>query len=199
MESAELLAGRRSTRRFDPSRDVPDDVLERVLAAPLAMPHAGNTYDWRGIVLRRRDRDVQRWPAVFSALLEQSYIDEAAAVIVWAVQPDWWAERYRANVAELVRRDLIDPARHQGLLDTVQAGPEGIMGLSTLLIGEAMMGVAAAMLAALYAGLGATVTACHPAELAAALELPDGAVVCPTGVLALGWPAAEPGATASGS
>ena len=52
------------------------------------------------------------------------------------------------------------------------------------------MGVAAAMLAALDAGLGATVTACRPGELAAALGLPDGAVLCPWGVLALGWPGA---------
>ncbi len=191
MEYTELLAGRRSTRRFDTSRDVPDDVLERVLAAPLAMPHAGNTYDWRGLVLRRRDRDPDRWPAVFSALLEQSYIEEATVVVVWAVQPDWWAQRYRANVAELVNRGLIDPARHQGLLAMVESGPEGVMGLSTLLIGEAMMGVAAAMLAALDAGLGATVTACRPAQLAEALDLPDGVVLCPAGVLALGWPAPE--------
>ena len=35
---------------------------------------------------------------------------------------------------------------------------------------------------------GATVTACRPAELSAALGLPDGAVLCPWGVLALGWP-----------
>ena len=38
---------------------------------------------------------------------------------------------------------------------------------------------------------GATVTACRPAQLAAALRLPDGAVLCPWGVLALGWPAPE--------
>ncbi len=65
--------------------------------------------------------------------------------------------------------------------------------LRTGLIGEAMMGVAAAMLAAIDAGLGATVTACRPAELAAALGLPDGAVLCPWGVLALGWPPADGG------
>ena len=41
------------------------------------------------------------------------------------------------------------------------------------------MGVAAAMLAAIDAGLGATVTACRPGELARALGLPDGAVLCP--------------------
>jgi nitroreductase len=187
----DLLAERRSTRRFDTGRDVPDDVLARVLAAPLAMPHAGNTYDWRGVVLRRRDRDPATWPAVFSALLEQRYVEEAAAVVVWAVQPDWWAQRYQDNIAELVGRGLIDPARHQGLLEMVGSGVGDDRALGTLLIGEAMMGVAAAMLAALDAGLGATVTACRPAELGVALGLPDGAVVCPAGVLALGWPAPD--------
>ena len=188
MDYADLLAGRRSTRRFDTGRDVPDEVLERVLAAPLAMPHAGNTYDWRGVVLRRRDRDPQTWPAVYGALLGQSYVEEAAVLIAYAVQPGWWAERYRANVAGLVERGLIDPARHGELLAVVEAGPGDERRLATGLIGEAMMGVAAAMLAALDAGLGATVTACKPAELAAALGLPDAAVLCPWGVLAIGWP-----------
>lgn len=200
MELAALLAGRRSTRRFDTGRDIPDDLLGRVLAAPLAMPHAGNTYDWRGIVVRRRDRDPGRWPAIHAALLGQSYVDEAAVLVVWAVQPDWWAGRYRANVDALVERGLIEPARQQGLLAMVETGPGRDMDLTTLLIGEAMMGVAAAMLAALDAGLGATVTACRPGDLAAALGLPDGAVVCPAGVLALGWPApgGGPAAAASG-
>jgi nitroreductase len=191
MEFTDLLAGRRSTRRFDTGRDIPDALLERVLAAPLAMPHAGNTYDWRGIVLRRRDRDLATWPAVFSALLEQSYIEEAAVLIAYAVQPRWWEEQYRANVATLVERGLIDPARHRGLLEMVDAGPGDPADVRTGLIGEAMMGVAAAMLAAIDAGLGATVTACRPGELAKALDLPDDAVLCPWGVLALGWPETE--------
>lgn len=189
MDWADLLAARRSTRRFDVARDVPDGLLERVLAAPLAMPHAGNTYDWRGVVLRRRDRDPDRWPAVRAALLEQSYVEEAAVVVAFAVQPTWWADRYRANVAALVEGGLIDPARHQSLLAMVETGPGDDVDLATGLIGEAMMGVAAAMLAAVDAGLGATVTACRPAELSAALGLPDDAVLCPWGVLALGWPA----------
>lgn len=190
MEYAELLAGRKSTRRFDTGRDVPDDVLERVLSAPLAMPHAGNTYDWRGVVLRRRNRDRATWPAIHAALLEQNYIEEAAVLIAYAVQPGWWAERYRANVRSLVERGLIDPARHTGLMAMVEAGPEAD-ALRTGLIGEAMMGVAAAMLAAIDAGLGATVTACNPGELATALGLPDDVYLCPWGVLALGYPTAD--------
>jgi nitroreductase len=199
MEYSARLAGRRSTRRFDTGRDVPDDVLERVLAAPLAMPHAGNTYDWRGVVLRRRDRDPVTWPAVHDSLLGQSYVEEAAVLVAFAVQPTWWAERYRANIAALVDRGLIDPARHRGLLAMVESGPGDAVDLATGLIGEAMMGVAAAMLAALDAGLGATVTACRPEALAPALGLPDSAVLCPWGVLALGWPAAEALASAGGS
>ena len=191
MEFGALLAARRSTRRFDTTRDIPEAVLQQVLAAPLAMPHAGNTYDWRGVVLRRRDRDAATWPAVHAALLGQGYVEEAAVVVAFAVQPGWWAERYRANVEELVSRGLIDPARHAGLLAMVDSGPDAATDLTTGLIGEAMMGVAAAMLAALDAGLGATVTACRPAELAAALALPDDAVLCPWGVLALGWPLAD--------
>ncbi len=200
MEYTELLAGRRSTRHFDTSREVPDELLERVLAAPLAMPHAGNTYDWRGVVLRRRDRDPDRWPAVFSALLEQSYVEEADVLVVYAVQPGWWAEQYRANVATLVERGLIDPARHKVLLETVGGGIGDPKSLTTGLVGEAMMGVAAGMLAAIDAGLGATVTGCRPGDLAQALELPDGAVLCPYGILALGWPAvAGVGAASAGA
>jgi len=199
MDFNELLAGRRSTRRFDTGREIPDELLARVLAAPLAMPHAGNTYDWRGVVLRRRDRDPATWPAIFSALLEQSYVEEAAVLVAYAVQPGFWAEQYRANVAELLRRGLIEPERHQVLLETVEAGVGDPRALTTGLIGEAMMGVTAAMLAAIDAGLGATVTGCRPGDLAKALGLADGAVLCPYGILALGWPAPGDGPPPAGA
>lgn len=138
MELIELLARRRSTRRFDTARDVPEDVLGRVLAAPLAMPHAGNTYDWRGIVLRRSGRDPETWPAAFEALMRQSYVEEAAILIAWAVQPGWWAERYRANVQELLRRGPIEPERAGDLLAVIQGDPD-TGALTTGLVGEAML------------------------------------------------------------
>jgi len=188
----DLLESRRSTRRFDPDRDVAGDVLERILRAPLTMPHAGNTYDWRALVLRRRERDPDAWPRIFEALLSQSYVEEAAVVLVWTVQPGWWAENYRRNIADLVERRLLDPERAGSLLDLVGSGPESEFALAPALAGEAMMGLAAAMLVAIDAGLGATVTACRPAMLAGALGLPEGAVVLPFGVLAIGHPAGGP-------
>lgn len=192
-ELRDLLENRRSTRRFDAERDIPSGVLDAVLRAPLAMPHAGNTYDWRAIVLLRRDRDPERWPAIFDALLSQHYVEEAAALVVWTVQPAWWEANYRRNVDELVERGLIDAARHGALLELIAAGPERGFPLVGALAGEAMMGVAAAMLAAIDASLGATITACRPARLAAALGVPDQAVVLPFGVLAIGHPAAPAG------
>lgn len=192
----DLLAARRSTRRFDPGRDVEPDVLEAVLRAPLAMPHAGNTYDWRGIVLDRRARDDEAWPAVFEALLSQSYVAEAPVVIVWAVQPVFWESNFRRNVAELVERGLIEPSRHAALLELIEGGPARDLALPAALAGEAMMGVAAAMLVAMDHGLAATVTACRPAQLAAALRLPAEAVIPPFAVLAVGHSDEAPGRSA---
>jgi nitroreductase len=191
-ELRDLLENRRSTRRFDSGRDIPPEVLDTVLRAPLTMPHAGNTYDWRAVVLLRRARDPQRWPAIFEAMLSQAYLEEAAAVLVWTVRPAWWEANYRRNVDDLVERGLIDAARHGELLDLIAAGPQGELSLASALAGEAMMGVAAAMLAAMDAGLGATVTACRPARLAAALGVPADALVLPFGVLAMGYPAEVP-------
>jgi nitroreductase len=189
---SDLLDNRRSTRRFDPDREIPAELLERVLQAPLGMPHAGNTYDWRAIVLPRRTRRADTWPKLYEALFSQRYVDEAAVVVVWAVQPAWWAANYRRNIADLVERRLLDTARAGELLEMVNTGPEAEFSLPTALAGEAMMGVAAAMLVAIESGLGATVTACRPRIVATALGLPAEAVVLPFGVLALGYPADAP-------
>jgi nitroreductase len=159
------------------------------------MPHACNTYDWRGIVLRRRAR-TERWPLVFDAVFKQKYLEEAPVVIIWAVQPKWWAEHYRENINELVQRGLIDLTRAGDLLDLVEAGPGQHIQMTGALVGEAMMGLTAAMLAALDAGLGATLAACRPVDMAKALELPDDAEIAPFGVLAVGYAVEAPSGSA---
>ena len=54
---------------------------------------------------------------------------------------------------------------------------------------DAMLGVAAVLLTAVDAGLGAGLAGCRPGALARALELPRQASVVPYGVLTLGHPA----------
>ena len=120
MELADILRARRTVRRYT-DEDIPEDLLRRVLGAAVAMPHSGNTYDWRAIVLRRPRRTHPRWDEIFDALLRQEYVAEAPILVVWTVQPGWWLEHYRANLDELVRDGLIEPSRSGRLLDTMSA------------------------------------------------------------------------------
>lgn len=194
MEVLDALRARRTVRSFTDA-DVPDDLLTTVLGAALAMPHAGNTYDWRALVLRRPVRDHPRWDDIYQAVHRQDYLAEAPVLVVWAVQPQWWADNYRANVRRILDLGLIDAARAGNLLETLDAqrsDEELLPGL----IGEAMLGVAAVLLAATDAGLGSALAACDPAALAAALDIPPEAHVMPFGVLALGWAADGPAAGA---
>jgi nitroreductase len=112
---------------------------------------------------------------------------------VWTVQPAWWVEHYRSGVDDLVAQGLIDPARAGELLETMAVAPDP-RGLGPALMGDAMLAVAAVLLAAVDAGLGAGLAGCRPGALARALELPGHARIVPYGVLALGY-AADAGAT----
>jgi nitroreductase len=192
MQVLDALAARRTVRRFADA-DVPEDVLTRVLGAALAMPHAGNTYDWRAVVLRRPRETHPRWADIHAAVLNQDYLAEAPVLVVYAVQPQWWADHYRANVRRILELGLIDTARAGQLLETLEsldaprAGHELLPGL----VGEAMLGVGAVVLAAVDAGLGTALAACRPAALADALGIPPEAHVMPFGVLAIGYAADE--------
>jgi nitroreductase len=187
MDLSDVLAARRTVRRFS-AEDVPDEVLARVLGAALAMPHAGNTYDWRAVVLRRASREHPRWPDLFEALLRQDYLAEAPVIVVWAMQPAVWAEQYSGNLGHLVEDGLVEPARAGDLLESLRTPPT-VELLLPALVGETMLGIGAVLLAAVDAGLGAALSACRAGALAEALGLPRDAVVPPFGVLALGYPA----------
>lgn len=190
MQVQDALRARRTVRSFADA-DVPDDLLREVLGAALAMPHAGNTYDWRALVLRRPRLTHPRWAEIYAAVLHQDYLAEAPVLVVWAVQPEWWAEHYRANVQRILDLGLIDLTRAGQLLETLDT-PRPHEDLLPGLVGEAMLGVGAVLLAATDLGLGSALAACDPAALAAALEIPPEAHVMPFGVLALGYPGAPP-------
>lgn len=192
MDLTDVLAQRRTVRRFTDD-DVPDDLLRRVLAAGLAMPHGGNTYAWRGVVLRRPRETHPRWEQIFDSVMRQEYLAEAPVLVVWTVLPRFWVEHYGGNLQRLVDLGLVEPDRSGTLLDRMSTAPDPDVMLPVL-IGEAMMAVGGVILAAIDAGLGTALSGCRPGDLAKALDLPSGARIPPAGVLALGYPGDDGGA-----
>lgn len=186
MQLTDVLAQRRTVRCFA-DRPIPDDVLRRVLAAGLSMPHGGNTYAWRGLVLREPAKTHSRWAEMFDAMMRQAFLAEAPALVIWTMQPRLWVEDYRANLEKLVELELIEPDRAGTLLDRMSTVPD-VDGVLPVLIGDAMMAVGAVMLAAVESGLGTALSTGDLRSLAAALELPRGVRIAPAGVLALGYP-----------
>jgi nicotinate-nucleotide--dimethylbenzimidazole phosphoribosyltransferase len=185
MELTDVLAARRTVRRFA-ADDIPDDVLARVLAAGLAMPHGGNTYAWRGVVLRHPRETHPRWEAIFDSVMRQEYLAEAPVLVVWTVLPRFWVEHYGGNLQRLVDLGLVEPDRAGTLLERMSTAPDPDLMLPVL-IGEAMMAVGGVILAAIDAGLGTALSGCRPGDLATALDLPPEARIPPAGVLALGY------------
>lgn len=54
MEAYECIITRRSIRKFDPSKPVPPEMVEKLLRAAMMAPSAGNQQPWEFIVLTDR-------------------------------------------------------------------------------------------------------------------------------------------------
>lgn len=189
MEFDQVLERRYSARRYT-DQDVSDATLRTVLSAGLAMPHAGNTYAWQALVLRRAAQTHPRWPQLHAAMLEQAYVAEAPVLIFFTVRPRYWLDHQPGNVAAMAESGAMDPDRHGKLFEFLRTNVrEPDHALTSVLMGEAMQAVGACVLAATAAGLGAAICAGHAPALAEALAVPEGSFVCPTGIIALGHPA----------
>jgi len=73
----EIIKGRRSVRKFKPD-PVPEEELREILEAATWAPSAGNTQEWRFIVVR--DPGLKRELA--AAAMEQRFLSEAPVVAV---------------------------------------------------------------------------------------------------------------------
>lgn len=81
----DLAAHQRAIRRFT-SDDVPDDLLERILAIGTRAPSARNAQPWRFVVVRDRDTKA-RLGAIFDELGQQMYGDGAPDHTPWEDVP----------------------------------------------------------------------------------------------------------------
>ncbi len=84
MDIAKAIRDRRSVRSYE-KKDVPQDVLEKVLQAARLAPSANNRQPWRFVIVR----DPARRQALAKAAKEQQFVAEAPVVIAAvALEPD---------------------------------------------------------------------------------------------------------------
>jgi nitroreductase len=97
MEFVQVLEKRHSVRRFDPVTDVSPEKVERLLAAAIRAPSAGNRQPWHFYVVR--DRAVRRKLA--AAAYGQEFVSQAPVVIVVCADAEQSAGRYGQRGREL--------------------------------------------------------------------------------------------------
>lgn len=85
----DLLGRRRMVRRYR-SDPVPDDVVNRLIAAAVRAPSAGHTQPWAFVVVR----DADRRRALAEAALGQMFVAEAPVVIVACAELERSRGRY---------------------------------------------------------------------------------------------------------
>ncbi len=54
-----IIFGRRSIRKFDPEKEIPDEYIELILKAAMAAPSAWNRQPWAFIVVRNKEKRKQ--------------------------------------------------------------------------------------------------------------------------------------------
>ena len=97
MEFWEVLEKRRSVREFDPERDVPAEMITRLLEAAIMAPTAGDRQPWHFVVVR----DPATKVAVANTALRQGFIATAPVMIVVCGEPERSGARKGQEMAEL--------------------------------------------------------------------------------------------------
>jgi nitroreductase len=177
VELSDALAARRSCRAYS-AAPVPDDVVDRVCAAALRAPTAGNTWALDLVVV---DRPAGYWDVTLPEGPRRERFPwpgllDAPLLVIPVVDPDAYVERYAEP----------DKAR-TGLGRGTDAWPVPYWWVDA---GAATM---AMLLAATAEGLGSLLFGQfgHEPAVAAAFGIPAGRRA--VGTVALGWPATEPG------
>jgi nitroreductase len=118
MEFWEALKKRRSVREFDPKRDVPPEMVEKLLEAAILAPTAGDRQPWRFIVIR----DPRVKEAVGRCALRQGFIATAPVMIVVCGEPERSGARGGHVMADLHTVQDTSAAAMNILLAATDAG-----------------------------------------------------------------------------
>jgi nitroreductase len=97
MDVFEAMEKRHSVRAFDPSREVSEELVERLLACACLAPSAGNVQPWRFVVVR----DPGLKGKLAAAALGQGFVARAPVVIVVCADLEAHASSYGRRGVEL--------------------------------------------------------------------------------------------------
>src|SRR3954447_14263629 len=98
LSAPEAIARRRATRKFDPARPLPDDLLKRILHLATLAPSGFNLQPWRFIVVRdERNRDRLR-----ACAFNQPKVSQAPAVLIVL----GYQHPHRSHLEAMVERQL---------------------------------------------------------------------------------------------
>jgi nitroreductase len=117
----QVLQERHSVRHFDPDVPVSPETVERLLAAAIVAPSAGNRQPWHFYVVR--DPAVRHGLA--AAAYGQSFVAQAPVAIVICADAEQSAERYKQRGRELYCLQDTAAATEHILLAAVALGLGG--------------------------------------------------------------------------
>lgn len=175
---AQVIAARRDVRRYRPD-PVPDEILERVLAAGHAAPSVGHSQPWRFVIVTESQvRARAAWLADRERLAQAAKLHPEAGRRLLDLQLEGIRE---APLGIVVACDRRAPAA-------------GVLGRATFTdtdLWSCACAIENMWLTARAEGLGlGWVTLFRPEDLAGLLGLPEGVVTL--GWLCLGWPDERP-------
>ena len=186
LSAPDAITRRRATRRFDPDRPLPDDLLKRVLHLATLAPSGFNLQPWRFIVVRA-EPNRRRLRACASG---QARITEAPVVLIVLGYHHPHRSELEAVVARQVELGAITPetaaeckARAPRIMEA-RADPafwalrSTMLAASTLMIAAESLGVASAPMEGF-----------DPTRVKEAFGVPDDHTVCL--LIALGHAAEE--------
>lgn len=122
MEVFEAIKKRRSIRKFDPSKEVTDEQIEKLLEAARWAPSAGNLQSWFFVVVK--DQKIKNQLA--KAALNQDFIAEAPVIIVSCADLERSASRYGTRGKELYAIQDATIATQNIWLEATEMGLGGV-------------------------------------------------------------------------
>ena len=186
LSAPEAIVRRRATRRFDPSRPLPDDLLQRVLQLATHAPSGFNLQPWRFLVVRdERNRRKLR-----VAAFNQPKITEAPVVVVVLGYHHPHRSHLDAMIAEQRARGAVTPEQAAEVRARAFRTMEQVADPALWATRSAMLAAGTLLIAAESLGIAsAPMEGFQPEKVKEAFGIPDDHTVC--ALVALGFAAEE--------